>query len=217
MRSLALFTPAARGQLLAGAGRGAALGRGRSGPAGRPAAGRRSPRGCRARAPSQGTGPGSPVGRGPGPSATRRGHASPESSERRSSTLGARGAGRSDRSEDRRPVRADSDLTLGVCERENKLSGPRPSTGDRSRRDRHRGRGGCGQGGPQPAGVDPPEVVLPPVDERHRDLLAVGPGQRARRPGPAVMSTSSKDSPSSAQTCSTTARASSQRWHPGLA
>lgn len=29
------------------------------------------------------------------------------------------------------------------------------------------------EGGPEPIWVDPPEVVLTPVDERHRDLIAV--------------------------------------------
>ena len=124
--------------------------------------------------------------------------------------------------------------TLGVCERENK---PRqrwhptrlrpgrswhPIGGDRSvsfqaanaaeadrtasyAERRQRSRSGL---------VDPPEVVLAPVDEGHRDLLAVRARCSVRVVGDRRPRRS--DSPSSAQTRSTTARASSHRWQPGL-
>ena len=107
--------------------------------------------------------------------------------------------------------------TLGVCERGNKIA----SGGRLPRRESSHvtaGPGGVGSAAQgvasEPAGVDPPEVVL-------RARRRRSPGSPRRTGGSArgrwSMSTSANSSPSSAQTAATTARASSQRWQPGPA
>ena len=113
--------------------------------------------------------------------------------------------------------RAGSDVTVGVCERGNKLSGQRPaSTRDSVSPDR----------GTRSAAVSRP-VRRAPAAGRRRPARSRAAGRRRTSPGSArrscasapasvVMSTSSYVSPSSAQTASTTARASSHRWQPGL-
>ena len=54
----------------------------------------------------------------------------------------------------------------------------RRATDSSRRARRRRGGGDSGEGGAQAGGVDPPEVVLPAVDEGHRDLLAVAGARR---------------------------------------
>src|SRR3954454_18642942 len=63
-----------------------------------------------------------------------------------------------------------SKVTLEVCEREDK---PRPAETYHTRPVSPR----AGQGGAQPGGVHPLEVVLLSFDEGHRGLLAVLPRQ----------------------------------------
>src|SRR3954451_13765331 len=66
-------------------------------------------------------------------------------------------------------------FTVGVCERENK---PREAPASTCEKAHPVGGWSPGQGGAEPRLVHPPEVVLAPVDERHRHLLAEPVGQR---------------------------------------